>query len=92
MEPNEVTQATAEYREEMDVLGDWMAESGVRFGDNLSEQSSALYRSYKQWAEESGARPVSLTAFGRMLTDRGYRVEKKGGARIRHGLSFSEDC
>jgi putative DNA primase/helicase len=92
MEPNEVTQATAEYREEMDDLGDWMTAAGVRTGDHLWEQASALYRSYKQWAEESRARPVSLTAFGRMLTDRGYRVEKKGGMKIRHGLSFSEDC
>ena len=92
MEPDEVTQATAEYREEMDVLGDWIAEAGIRTGDHLSEQSSALYRSYKQWADESGAKLYTSTAFGRMLTDRGYRAEKKGGTKIRHGLSFGEDC
>jgi putative DNA primase/helicase len=92
MEPEEVTQATVEYREEMDVLGDWMAESGIRTGDHLWEQASALYRNYKQWADESGARPYSQAAFGRMLTDRGYRVEKKRGIKIRHGLSFGEDC
>ena len=48
MEPEEVTQTTAEYLEEMDVLGDWMTAAGVRTGDHLWEQASALYRSYKQ--------------------------------------------
>lgn len=81
--PQAVRDATNEYREEMDVLGGFLAEyCGV--GADLSVRSAKLYEAYKTWCDASGERPLSQTRFAPMMAERGF--EKR---RDRSGAFFS---
>ena len=64
-----VERSTAEYRTEMDTLGQFIDERCTL--DPTSKVSSqALYDSYKEWAEQSGLRVQSKQGFGRKLSER----------------------
>lgn len=81
--PEEVRAATAEYRREMDLMQDFfdqccVVDAQARVG------ASQLYDTYKQWAEDTGHRPMSQTKFGRKLTERGF--EKRNTGR---GIEYS---
>jgi putative DNA primase/helicase len=51
--PTQVSDATMEYRQENDVLAEFIA-SCCEVGEEKSEAAAALYKSYTQWAERSG--------------------------------------
>ncbi len=87
-EPEEVRQATAEYRAEQDVLAGFVDECCVVV-PNASAQATQLYTAYKEWCEESGERPESQKKFGMRLAERGFEREKAGvyywlGIGLRH--------
>lgn len=85
--PQTVREATLEYKDEMNELGDWI---GLCFvGDKLSDGATTLYRSYKEWAEQRGDKPMSQTAFGRRMDDLGFASGKKDGVRLRLGISLT---
>lgn len=73
--PDEVRDATQGYREEMDRLSDFIAESCV-VGPETRAPASELYEVYKIWAQLSGEEPMSQTKFGRQLSDRGFVAER----------------
>lgn len=70
-EPEEIMAATREYRQEMDVLGDFLAERCVTHS-RAEVGAGALYDAYKGWCDETGEEPVTQKAFGSELKDRGY--------------------
>jgi len=80
--PKKVQAATEEYRAEMDVLAEWIAECCV-VTDKAKAMSSALYASYKQWCEATGETYVKQTPFSTRLQERGF--ERK---RTMHGSLF----
>jgi putative DNA primase/helicase len=53
--PEEVRRATAGYRSEMDVLGDFLADRCFR-GERLQVGKDELYKAYQMWSEEAGER------------------------------------
>jgi len=68
-QPDVVTAATKSYRQEMDTLGDWLADcclldkkAGAPFAD--------LYESYRTY---SGDDDMSKTRFGRSLQEKGFQ-------------------
>lgn len=80
--PDEVKAATAEYRQDEDLIGKFITER-CQIGEDLEVQSSVLYKSYKEWCAEVGIREMSLTAFGtemkeRFSSDEGRRTFYKG--------------
>lgn len=76
-EPPKVLEATADYRSEMDALGEFIAER-CDIGRAYSVKASDLYEAYAAWCGESGIEARSQTWFGRALTDRGFPREKTG--------------
>jgi putative DNA primase/helicase len=75
-DPPEVVQATAEYRNDQDVLGRFLAEETMRVV-GWETKCRELYRRYVQWAEAGGIRtPMTETAFGREMGER-KDVEKR---------------
>ncbi len=74
-EPSAVKEATNEYRTEMDVLGDFIAERCIE-QDGLIEFASELYHAYAAWITERGERPVSQTRFGTQLETRGFSKDR----------------
>ena len=89
--PKEVDDATQDYRTEMDVLGDFIAEQCI-VDLGASVTSKELYSTYTAWAEESGEkRPLSQRAFGMSLTERGFERKKgTGGKRTWLGIGVKE--
>ena len=68
--PAEVTGATAEYRNEMDVLGRYLEER-LMYGEFLTTQAADLYADYCAWCKDNGEKELSQIRFGRDLVDRG---------------------
>ena len=87
--PERIKQATQAYREEMDILGMWIGESCV-VAPGASALATELHKSYLAWAEQNGEKqPLSQTAFGTSLTERGYPPDRRGdGKVIRLGIGL----
>jgi P4 family phage/plasmid primase-like protien len=56
-----VTKATAEYREEQDVIGQWIAEECVLVPDVFTP-TARLYDFYRRWCERAGRQPWTRDA------------------------------
>lgn len=83
--PAKVEAAVAEYRKEEDWFGDWFDEYCVAEED-ARDPFTHLYNCYKDWATESGMRPLTAKLFGQTLSEKGYEVKKAGGTAYRTGL------
>jgi len=83
-----VTAATGEFREESDILGTFLAECCV-LGDAEKVAASGIYASYKDWAARTGEQPVSQTAFGRQLGERGFIRRKSSGRNLWQGIGVA---
>ena len=91
--PEEVMDATKEYREDMDIVGRWIAERCIK-GDAVEEKFAALYKDYKGWAEEGIGFVMSKLAFTRELVDnRGFRRTRgTGGVMVIRGLKIDPNA
>lgn len=77
--PGVVAAQTKDYREEQDLVGQWLAER-VDSGSAAAGcrcPSKLLYGDYCEWAEANGLRPCSAIALGRRLRERGFVSERK---------------
>ncbi|MBA7489790.1 DNA primase [subsurface metagenome] len=70
--PEEIIEATAEYKSSMDVVAEFIEECCVE-SHRLQIATKEIYKAYKDWCEEGGDRPVNKNAFSRQLTERGYK-------------------
>jgi putative DNA primase/helicase len=84
--PDEVLEATGEYRSEMDVIGAFLDECCI-LGDEKTVSAADLYRAYGEWCKDTGEALEKQRKFGGRLTERGgferYRGGKSGGHRWR---------
>jgi len=88
--PEEVQMATQKYREEMDPLADFLTECCI-VAPGVKCKAGPLYQAYKAWAEANSDRPMSLTAFGLALGERGIEGRRgTGGTIYRHGVGLKE--
>lgn len=78
--PQSVKDALAEYRQEMDILGDFISGCCV-LGENATAESTALYNRYRKWCGMAGHQPVSQMRFGLSLGERGFIKNKSGTIR-----------
>lgn len=74
--PDEVREATSDYREEMDLLGGFLSERCI-LNPNHEAAASELYAHYKAWCQENNEEPVTSNLFGRLLTERGLSKHKE---------------
>jgi putative DNA primase/helicase len=74
-----IEEATEEYREESDPVGQFLAENTVRDG-GARTSGSLLYSKYREWCETRGESPWTSTAFGRDMPSRGFRKIKSDGS------------
>ena len=86
-EPEEVRTATAEYKAESDVLAEWI-EDCCAVSSHASAPTSKLYRSYKEWCDESGQKTMDSRWFGRLLGERGFDSTKLSGTRCWLGIGL----
>jgi putative DNA primase/helicase len=99
--PGAVTDATAQYFDDQDLLAEWIEECcDADVSDHfLMERSAALFASWSQFAKARGEMPSTQTSFNNQLGQRGYEGPKqikalgtKGfrGIRIKVSASFHE--
>lgn len=79
-EPAIVRGATADYREQSDPLGRFLA-ACTRATEGQRVQSSRLHALFVAWARASGEREWSQTGFSKAMIDRGYRKIESHGMR-----------
>lgn len=77
-EPKAVQEATQEYRDENDVLGEFF-EGCIIIDPNGKVQAAKLYDAYTAHCESIGNHyPMTLTALGKELNERGFEKENCG--------------
>jgi putative DNA primase/helicase len=86
--PTCVRAATDEYFRSQDNTGEWLEDATEDADDRTFTRMSALFSSWKAWAEERNIKPGSTMALSGMLEDRGYEKRReshtgqRGFARI----------
>ena len=89
--PEEVKEATDNYREEMDVLGEFLKDR-CRLSHDARVSSKALLEAYTAWCEENGQEPVGQRAFVSALKEKGFKRCRIGHRGVNGwiGLSLTE--
>lgn len=88
--PECVRLATQEYRDDEDVLGQFLAESTAEDRDDRVLMSS-LYEAYQRWAASGGIRhPLTARIFNKKLEERGMHRTKSNGGRFWEGVTIRE--
>lgn len=86
-DPQAIVDATAEYRGESDVLGNFIAERCETGQAWHRVRASALYANYRKWCEEIGEREMSQKRFGSLLLN-DQRFQRKES----HGIWYLGIC
>ena len=85
--PPEVTEATEEYRNEMDLLSDFINGCCTE-GPELNVPSKNLYLAYTKWCEDNGEYQLKQASFGRKLREKGFESKQLGKKRTRCWLGL----
>lgn len=90
--PKSVLEATAEYREDSDMVGRWLDECTVGVKPNQSVPLQELYMNYANWCGDQGLKALSQSWLGRALKERGYKADKHKATKrpIYYGLTVRE--
>lgn len=81
--PPEVRAATQEYRDEMDVVGQFVA-SCIEPAPGMWVTARAAYRAYADWSDENGKKPVTETRFGRDMKRKLQHGRNGAGVHVYH--------
>jgi putative DNA primase/helicase len=76
--PNEVIEATNEYRHDEDSLGDFLEECCLR-DDNTRQQMKEVYKAYSDWCDQNGERPMTKGNLSKELKQRGFQSKRSTG-------------
>ena len=86
-----VDDATKTYRDDMDILGPFLG-AVVRQDDPIAAEGSArLYAAYAEWMRANHDDPITQTAFGRALTERGLRKRHTRSGRVYDGVKLTQE-
>jgi putative DNA primase/helicase len=69
--PQKIAAATQAYRDEQDILSDWIGEN-CKTGPGCSVKKKDLYSDYNQWAKQNGHMPLSQARLTRRLNEREF--------------------
>ena len=72
-EPQAVKQAVAEYRDQQDILHDYLLERCV-FQKSATIDQKALYADYKKWAEDNDVYAIGKLTFRTRIQEKGASV------------------
>jgi putative DNA primase/helicase len=86
--PEAVTDATASYRSEMDLVGAFLDECCVTDRAEASVQSTDLYDRYRSWCERTGETAESHRTFGESMTERGFEKKRRAAGYFYLGIGI----
>jgi putative DNA primase/helicase len=74
---------TADYKSQMDLLEDFLNDYTLVLGENLSIETSELYKMYVEYCGDKKIKPMSQNLFGRQMTAKGFHRAQTGKLRNR---------
>ena len=86
--PTQLLGATKEYRDDQDVLNQWVIEC-CDIGSTYKTQASILYQSFDNWCRCNGFKGMTSKSFGRKLKEHGYELAPDNRNRL--GIKIAED-
>lgn len=86
--PRAVSEATTAYKEDQDVIQQWLTECTESFPGDL--RSAEAYDNYKLWAEDNGIRPVTSRKFNSGLREHGCDIRKSNSKMLISGLALTD--
>jgi len=89
-EPPAVTDATAQYRQEQDILGDFITDC-FRIDSTATIKKSELWNTYQVWCPENCVHTVGQRAFRARLIERDVIDRKIGATRLWIGVGLRVD-
>ena len=81
--PEEVKAATDSYREEMDMLGEFLKDRCRQSQLMARVSSKDLYEAYTAWCQDNGQEPVGQRAFVSALKEKGFKRSRIGNGGVR---------
>jgi putative DNA primase/helicase len=89
-EPLAVLEATESYRQEQDLIGQWISERCV-VDPRAVTAFKDLFEDYQIWCQDAGEQPVSARRFASSLEDRGFaKTTLDGKVKARRGIRLRE--
>jgi putative DNA primase/helicase len=89
--PLEIKEATEDYRNEMDMLGNFISENCI-LNPLAKTKVSELYDEYSTWASITGDLVLGKRDFNRLLKERGIKQKRStGGQFFWFGIGLKED-
>ena len=85
--PEEVQEATASYRDEMDILADFLNDR-CQERPETQVSSKELYDAYTGWCQDNGQEPIGQRAFVSALREKGFKQHRIGGRGVRGWLGL----
>ncbi|HHV61211.1 MAG TPA: hypothetical protein GXX51_00995, partial [Firmicutes bacterium] len=85
--PSEVAQATEAYRQEMDIVANFLASECI-INPLAKVKSADLYSAYVEWCQAYGEHPLSQRNLGIKLSERGFQRQKSDGIFWWHGIGL----
>jgi len=85
--PAAVTQATAEYRSESDILGIFLDERCV-VAASATARAGELYQTFTEWAAVNNVRAMSGVRFAKTLKERGFTSERDSKGMFWQGVGI----
>src|SRR5262249_42139796 len=79
--PQQVKDATEQYRKDSDVLGAFIEQRLENTSDKRERGSTAaqIYKTYCRWCEDNGEYSLNQTRFGNAMSERGFDKRKESG-------------
>ncbi len=84
-----IDQATQAYRDETDLIGQWLHECTEANPDERLPAAEA-FASYQQWCQSYGYHKPTNTGFKRSLEDKGFVQKRHGRGNVWIGLRLAE--
>jgi putative DNA primase/helicase len=89
-EPEAVTKATADYREEQDAIAGFLSEKCV-VGEHYQVTAKEIYYAYKTWCISNGEEALSAKWLGLQLRARGFLPDQDRKNRFYRGIGLIRD-
>lgn len=87
--PQSVLAATSQYREDMDILSQFIEDECIPAAD-ARVATPELFARYQMWCASNGITPMNNRTFGKKLSSKGYGKAKSNSTRYRTGLRLKE--
>jgi putative DNA primase/helicase len=82
--PDVITDAVKEYRDDMDIMGQWLSEE-AEIAPSATWAATEAYDCCQFWLKQNGFKPMNIAAFGRKFSTR-FKKARNGKGVIYHGV------